>query len=81
MRRSERVASTTAMFAVGRVAALTPCTADRASASIISSAILPTSVVVAILGVLLSLICPAVLLASDVAGLVKKLDTAAALGG
>ena len=81
MRRIERRATITAMFAVGRVAAPASSPADHASTSILSSAILAASAVVAILGVLLLLIGPAVLLAGDVAGLAKKLDTTAAVGG
>lgn len=81
MRHIERGATDTAMFAVGRVATPVSSPADHASSSILSSAILAVSAVVAILGVLLLLMGPAVLLASDVAGLVKKLDTTAELGG
>ncbi len=81
MRRIERVATTTATFAVCRVSALMARLPDRASPSIISRAILPAPAVVAILGVLLLLRGPAVLLASDAAGLLEKLDTDATVGG
>jgi hypothetical protein len=81
MRRIERIATTTATFAVRRVSALVIRLADYSSPRTISRTILPASPVVAILGVLLVLRGPAVLLASDVAGLPKKLDTNATVGG
>jgi hypothetical protein len=80
MRRIERAATATATFAVGRVVTLTSSSADRVSASI-SSAILPISAVVAILGVLLLLMRPVAPSASGAAGHKTKLDTHAALGG
>ena len=87
MRRIERGPTPTALFATGRVATPASSSADRASAvipsaAILSSAILPVStVVVAVLGVLLLLTRPVALSASSAAGYTPTLDTHAALGG
>ena len=78
MRRIERVAIATAMAADGRVAASMSPIAMRASS--ILSIMLPTSAVVAILGVLLLLIRPVAPSTSGAAGLAKTLETQAALG-
>jgi hypothetical protein len=83
MRRLERGEPATAMFAVGRIATLASPSADRASISVsLSSAILPVSGVVAILGVLVLLLMrPVAISASGAAGHTTKLDSHAALGG
>jgi hypothetical protein len=78
MRRIERVAIATAMAADGRVATSASTMIMRSSS--ILSVVLPTSAVVAILGVLLLLIRPVAPSTSGAAGLAKTLETHAALG-
>jgi hypothetical protein len=79
MRGIERTATVTAPFAVGQVATPASPVAARAS-SLIPSLVVPTSVVVAILSVLLLLTRPVAPSTSGAAGQVKTLDTHAALG-
>jgi hypothetical protein len=81
MRRIERIAITAPTLVAVWVAGSASSAAAQTTHLLVPTFVLPTSSLVAILGVLLVLICPAGLLPGDVAGLIKKLACATALGG
>lgn len=81
MRRIERIAITAPTLVAVLFAGAASATTAHASRLAFPSFILPTSILVAILGVLIVLMCPAVLLPGDVAGLITKRAFATPLGG